>query len=214
MAKTKIHYPQWKTQAGTARSRRDADRGSLVDVIALTAETCGHSLSAAAAEMLADDLARFDEAAILAALARCRIELDGPLRAVEILSRIDDGRPDAKEAWAMMPTGEQDSVVWTEEMAQAWGAALPLLDAGDTAAARAAFCDTYQKLVIAARMRGEAPRWTPSLGLDVSGRELALRTAVSQGRTTAAQAEMLLGYSLGVPEPDKSFAQGGAKSLH
>jgi hypothetical protein len=213
MAKTKIHYPQWKMQTGSTSSRRTADRAALVDIIALTAEACGHPLSAAAAEMLADDLAGFDEASILAALACCRIELNGPLRVAEILSRIDDGRPDADEAWVMMPAGEPDSVVWTEEMARAWGIALPLLEADDPAAAQAAFRTAYEKLVIAARLRREAPRWMPSLGRDVAGRELALRAAVLKGRITAAQAEMLLGYSLGVPEPDETF-EGDLKSLH
>lgn len=214
MAKMKIHYPQWKAPTGGAPQRRRGDRATLADAIALTAETCGHSLSTAAAEMLADDLSAFDEADILAALARCRLELDGPLRAAEVLSRIDDGRPNADEAWAMMPSGEQDSVVWTEEMVQAWGSVLPLLNADDPAKAQAAFRIAYQKKVIAARMRGKAPQWTPSLGHDVAGRELALRQAMAKGRITAEQAEMLLGYALGVPAPEKTFSQKAIKSLH
>ncbi|TFW05725.1 hypothetical protein E4K72_11010 [Oxalobacteraceae bacterium OM1] len=212
MAKTKIHYPQWKTQSSPAR--RSTDRATLVDVIALTAEACGHPMSMAAAEMLADDLAGFDEQSLLGALARCRLELDGPLRAPEVLARIDDGRPDADLAWAMMPSGEHDSVVWTEEMAQAWGSVQLLLDGDDPGAAQAAFSAAYDKRVIAARLRGEPARWTPSLGRDVAGRELALRDAVSKGRMTAAQAEMLLGYAIGVPEPAETYAQEEVKNLH
>lgn len=221
MGKTKIHYPQWKTQAGSASLGGRTGRDRLVDTISLTAEACGQSLSAAAAEMLADDLCHFDSAAILAALARCRLELDGPLRIAEILSRIDDGRPDADEAWSMMPADEHDSVVWTEEMAQAWGGAQPFVNEGNVAAAQTAFRKAYEKSVLEARIRREAPRWTPSLGLDVAGREAALREAVKKGRTTAAQAEQLLGYplaaSVAADEKDR-FAleriQEALKSLH
>jgi hypothetical protein len=214
MGKMKIHYPQWKTRYGTASDGRHADRDRLANAIALTAEACGQPLSAPAAEMLADDLARFDEAAILSALARCRLELDGPLRIAEIVARIDDGRPDADEAWSLMPNDEYDSVVWTEEMARAWGVAQPLRDAGDLAAARSAFRKTYEKSVLEARIRNIAPRWTPSLGLDVDGRELALREAVTKGRTTAAQVEPLLGYPLDAAVDEGDLAQVGIKSLH
>lgn len=220
MAKTKIHYPQWKTQTGSAGLGGRAGRDKLVDAIALTAEACGQSLSPAAAEMLADDLGHFDSAAILAALARCRLELDGPLRIVEILSRIDDGRPGADEAWSMMPADEHDSVVWTEEMAQAWGGAQPFVIEGNIAAAQSAFRKAYDKSVLEARIRREAPRWTPSLGLDVAGREAALREAVNRGRATAAQAEQLLGYPLTASAADEEagFAleriREALKSLH
>lgn len=217
MAKTKIHYPQWKPQAGSASLGGQGERDKLVDVILLTAEACGQPLSPAAAEMLADDLSYFDDAAIFTALARCRFELDGPLRIVEVLSRIDDGRPDADEAWSMMPADEHDSIVWTDEMAQAWGVAQAFLNAGDIAAAQTAFRKAYEKLVLEARIRREAPRWMPSLGLDVSGRERALRDAVKKGRATAAQAEPLLGYPLGAAGEEDGFAmedKGGIKNLH
>jgi len=127
----KIHYPQWTSQDGLECSVYH-DGCELVEAILVTAEICGRILSPAAAETLAGDLADFDEAVILDALARCRMELQGPLRISEILSRIRDGRPDADEAWAMMPQDELASVVWTDEMAKAWGIVMPLLEAGDT----------------------------------------------------------------------------------
>lgn len=215
MGKTRMHYSQWTTQAG--REPLDDRRSPLADTIALTAEACGHPLSAPAADLLAEDLGRFDGAAVRAALARCRLELDGPLRLVEVLARLDDGRPDADEAWSMMPADERDSVVWTGEMAQAWGVAQPFIDAGDVAAAQAAFRKTYEKAVLEARIRREAPRWTPSLGLDVTGRERALRDAVRMERATAAQAALLLGYALGMSGEQGEFAtdiRGNNNSLH
>lgn len=210
----KTHYPQWQPQAGRSAGDGEDERDHLAAVIFLTAEACGHALSAPAAEMLADDLSRFDRAAVLAALARCRLELDGPLRIAEVLSRLDDGRPDADEAWLMMPADEHDSVVWTDEMAQAWGIAQPFMEAGDVAAAQSAFRKAYEKSVREARIRGEAPRWTPSLGLDVTGRERALRDAVRKDRATAAQAALLLGYTLGMSGEQGEFVQGDIKSLH
>jgi len=113
-----------------------------------------------------------------------------------------------------MPADEQESVVWTEEMAHAWGIAQPFLDQGDAAAARGAFRKAYEKAVLDARIHGKAPRWTPSLGLDVAGRELALREALKKGRTTAAQAELLLGHALDVPNGEHRLMQEELKSLH
>lgn len=215
MGKTRMHYSQWTTPVG--RDSLEDRRSPLADAISLTAEACGQPLSAPAAELLAEDLSRFDGAAVRAALARCRLELDGPLRLAEVLARLDDGRPDADEAWSMMPADEHDSVVWTDEMAQAWGIAQAFADAGNVAAAQAAFRKAYDKLVLEARIRREAPRWTPSLGLDVTGRERALREAVRMERATAAQATLLLGYALGKSEEQGEFAtgvQGDIKSLH
>jgi hypothetical protein len=214
MAKMKTHSPHWETPAASASRSRQADHERLADVISLTAEACGHPLSAQAAEMFADDLSDIDDAAIRAALARCRRELDGPLRIVEVLSRIDDGRPDTDEAWSMMPADEHESVVWTEEMAHAWGLAQPFLDAGDVATAQSAFRKTYEKSVLEARIAHKAPRWTPSLGLDVDGREMALRDAVTNGRVAIAQAELLLGHSLGMATEEAEIAQRDNMSLH
>jgi hypothetical protein len=214
MSKMKFYSPHWEMPAGPASRSRQADHERLADVIALTAEACGHPLSAPAARMFADDLSHIDDAAIRAALARCRRELDGPLRIVEVLSRIDDGRPDADEAWSMMPADEHESVVWTEEMAHAWGIAQPFLDAGEVAVAQVAFRKAYEKSVLEARIARKAPRWIPSLGLDVDGREMALRDAVTKGRATAAQAEQLLGHSLGKTGEEAEFAQRDNMSLH
>ena len=92
----------------------------------------------------------------------------------------------------MMPRDESATVVWTQDMASAWGIALPLLEEGDQVAARMAFVEQYRKLVQAARDRGEPARWTPSLGTDVGGRERALMDAVERGRLTAPHVAGLL----------------------
>lgn len=219
MKKMKIHYPQWSASDApyqdvrpVADARSAAPHRALVEAISITAEVCGRALSPSAAEMLAGDLKDLSESLLLSALARCRMELQGPLKATDILARIEDGRPDADEAWAMMPANEEASVVWTEEMASAWGAAQPFMNAGDPANARAAFRELYAKAVLEARVKRKPPHWMPSLGSDVAGRERALRDAVEKRRLSEAHVEQLLpATSIGT---EQIIAKINIKRLH
>jgi hypothetical protein len=193
MKKLRIRYPEAiAPETFEAGARAAVAAGALVEAILLTSEICGQALSPAAARILAGDLADFDEAAILGALARCRIEVHGRLKMVDIIVRIADGRPETEEAWNMLPMDEMTSTVWTEEIAHAWGLASPLLEAGDVAAARATFGEGYAKAVQQARIRREPVRWMPSLGSDVRGREAVVLDAVRKGRLTMTQASALL----------------------
>lgn len=187
---------------------------TLVEAIAVTAEICGAALSPAAAEILAKDLTEFDERQVLAALARCRLELEGALRLPEILARIDDGRPSVDEAWNMMPKNESASVVWTEEMAHAWGVAAPMLTEGDLAGARRAFCQAYLKAVLQARIHREQVRWLPSLGSDVASRERVLLDALKKRRLTAEHLEKLLPSGAASPQMEEIFSQLKIKNFH
>jgi len=163
----------------------------LLKALAVTAELTDTTLSEAAAGVMAEDLDRFPLNQVLAALTRCRRELKGRLTIADVIARIDDGRPGVEEAWAMLPKGEGASVVWTEEMAQAYGVACPLMDS-DEVAARMAFKESYTKALSAARNDGKPVKWTPSLGQDPWGRESALRQAVELGRLKAEHAARLL----------------------
>ena len=193
MKKLRIRYSQpIDSNTFEVATSAAAQGGALVEAILLTSEICGQTLSPAAARILAGDLADFDETAVLGALSRCRMEVHGRLKVADIVVRIADGRPDVDEAWNMLPCDEMASTVWTEEMAQAWGLALPLLEAGDAAGGRSVFGDSYARAVQQARMRREPVRWMPSLGSDVRGREAALLDAVSKGRLTVTQANALL----------------------
>ena len=215
MEKMKTHYPQWTSQDGLECGARYATPNRrLTDAISITAEVCGQALSPAAAEVLAEDLADFDEALILAALARCRMELQGPLKISDILARISDGRPDTDEAWAMLPQNEWASVVWTDEMAKAWGVATPLLEAGDAGNARAAFREVYDKAVLEARIRHEPPHWTPSLGRDVAERERTLLDALCKHRLSAAHVAQLLLSTSASMGAEKTVEQVNIKNLH
>jgi hypothetical protein len=87
-------------------------------------------------------------------------------------------KPGAEEAWAMIPKGEDDSVVWTQDMAVAFGAASPLMVDGDMIGARMAFKEVYERELA----KNIPTKWITSFGRDKSGREAALQDAVSQKR--------------------------------
>lgn len=94
-----------------------------------------------------------------------------------------DGRPGADEAWSIAVLGfdERVTIVWTAEIAEAWGIAKPVFDLGDEVGARVAFRDAYNRLVAAARAACRAPAWTAALGFDTAGRAKAIAAAVERG---------------------------------
>jgi hypothetical protein len=143
---------------------------ALLEAVVVTAELCGRVFSGPAARVFVADLSAYPEAQIIGALARCRRELKGLLTVADVVSRLDDGRPGVEEAWARMPQGEEQTVVWTAEAAQAFGVAAPLLRGGDAVAARMAFKETYTRLVAQARERAQPVEWLVSPGHDPNGR--------------------------------------------
>lgn len=166
----------------------------LLKAIAVTAELTDTRLSEAAARVMASDLAAYPEPSVLKALTRCRRELKGRLTIADVLTRIDDGRPGPEEAWAMIPHDEASSLVWTEEMATAFGVAKSLIAEGEKIPARMAFLERYKTLVREARDQGKPVRWTPSLGHDSAGREAVLIEAQRLGRLTQQHVAGLLPY--------------------
>lgn len=96
----------------------------------------------------------------------------------------DDGRPGAEEAWAIAcrSTDEGDTIVWTQETAEAFGIAKAVLAAGDEVGARMAFREAYGRLVDAARARRVAVNWSASIGTDPARRQCAINAAVDAGR--------------------------------
>lgn len=163
----------------------------LLEAIMGTAEIMGRQMTATGGKMLLRDLAGFPAPVVIKALSRCRMELRTFPTTADILARIDDGRPGAEEAWAMIPQDESTSVVWSDEMAEAYGVCRGLLD-DDPIAARMAFKESYTRIVSDARAAKRAPKWTPSLGHDPRGREVAIEVAVAKGRLSAAHALDLL----------------------
>lgn len=106
-----------------------------------------------------------------------------PADVLQRLPKESDGRPEADEAWAiaLRARDERDTVVWTSEIAEAWNAALPVLD-GDEIGARMAFKAAYARITERNRSTGVAARWTVSLGFDTARREEVVTHAVREGR--------------------------------
>lgn len=173
-------------------------RLSILKAVAVTAECLGTALSEAAARAMLADLEAFPPNAVLDALSRCRRELTGRLTLAAILDRIEDGHPAADEAFAMLPKSEYDAAMMTAEMAEAWGVARGLLDAGELTAARMAFREAYGRAVAVSRGRGVKPRWflsAPSRGHQdarAAACDAAVREAVDRRRLTHVEAAGLL----------------------
>lgn len=172
---------------------RELGEDELVRAIAITAEVLGTEFSRDAAKALHRVLAPFGKEAVILALRRCMYECRGRLTPAEIVSRIDDGRPGAEEAWGMVASLNDDaSVCWTEEMATAWGVARHALEAGDKIGARMAFKEKYQQELMKARTEAKPARWSMSLGNSPAERTAAIEAAISAGRIGQEHGSKLL----------------------
>lgn len=165
----------------------------LIEAIAVTAELCGRVFSEAAARVFVADLSGYDEREVVGALSRCRREVKGLLTIGDVISRLDDGRPGAEEAWAMCPKSESESVILTQEMGTAYGIASSLIDSGDLVQARMAFLEKYRSEVSRNREQRLKVEWFPSLGTNKAGRESALLDAVRLGRISEKHARSVCG---------------------
>lgn len=127
--------------------------------------------------------------------------------------RVMDGRPAAEEAWSIVARSLNDegvTIVWTQEMAEAFGVALGLQD--DRIAARMAFKEAYQRLVQEARAQGKAVTWSPSLGHDAAGREGPIVAAVKDGRLTI-EALKLIPFTGPMPPEIKALMADKQKAI-
>lgn len=165
------------------------EQAELAAALCATAETLGHTMSAGAAELMSEDLADYQMEDIAAALRACRRELTGKLTLAAILQRVQaaDGRPEPNEAWslAIAASDEFDSVVLTDEIQLALGAARAILDAGDKVGARMSFLSAYQRLVDTARRENRPVKWSLSPGFDQQRRLMAVEEAGRLGRLPA-----------------------------
>lgn len=100
----------------------------------------------------------------------------------------NDGRPGADEAWAIavQSVDEGATVVWTAEIAEAWGAVRSVMALGDEVGARVAFRDAYNRIVHAARCARRPMEWSAALGTDKARQVDGIRRAVELGRLPMA----------------------------
>ncbi len=172
-------------------------RAEIAQALIVTAEVMGQTLSREAIRAMATELSAYPPEWVAPALRRCQRELNR-LSLKAILERLDDGHPGPEEAWAICPNTEADTVVWTEQIAEAYAVAAPLIGIDDVAA-RMAFREAYDRILRRAREQRLEARWHPSLGHDASGRTAALESAVAKGRLTRGYAD-----KLALPDPDRS----------
>jgi hypothetical protein len=130
------------------------------------------------------------------------------LNVKNVVERIQtaDARVGADEAWAtaILALDERETVVWTQESAEAFDIVRPLLDSGDEIGARVAFRDAYNRLCSRSVSDGYKPVWIVSSGWDSEKRREVLRKAVDVGRISASYARGLL------PPPEASQERIGA----
>jgi len=132
------------------------------------------------------------EAALVAHVAACKFA-PTPADIVERLTA-NDGHLGPEAAWslALQAQDEHATIVWTAEVAEAFGVAKPVLDAGDEVGARKAFLETYARALAAARARLAPASWSVSLGQDPQRRAEALLEAQRHGRLPAQTVARLL----------------------
>lgn len=160
---------------------------TLTEAVKGTYAVIGQSTTDTELAMVVSDLSIYPPPAVMTALTRCRRELKR-ITLSEIIDRLPGAHPGVEEAWAMMQVAmrnEQATIVWTDEMREAYGVVAPLAD--DPIAARMAFKEKYQALVGEARAAGTLVRWTVSLGHDPNQRQAVIEAAVAAGRLTREQ---------------------------
>lgn len=201
---------------------RDADKREFVDLLTEIADYYDRKLTPGAIAIYWRGLADLSLEVVRAA---CNAHLQDPKagaympKVADLLRLVEsaggaDGHPGPDEAWAIASAARDEggSVVWTQQISDAFfAAAMPLLDAGDPIAARKAFQERYTHEIDAARRAGTPARWTPSLGTDPQRRTRAIEAAVRDGRLEAQYAQRLLPHSEAVsPTAIQAIADASA----
>ena len=119
-------------------------------------------------------------------------------------------RPAGDEAWAIAvrAADEAETVVWTEEIAEAWGIAKPVFEGGDEVGARMAFRASYERLTADAKVAGIPAKWVVSQGHDPERRAIAVERAQVAGLLPAPVVEQFVPLleSRKEPEPTTDVA--------
>lgn len=165
-------------------SNRDIDW--LAGELAATAEAMGQVISENTVALMVADFRCFSKHQLKEALHRVRMECTGKLTPKAVLDQLDaiQGRLGADEAFALVlkATDETQTVVWTDEIAQAWTACAPMLKGRDQVGARMAFKQAYERIVQDARAQLKRPVPAVSLGSDQKLRIVAVDLAHKHGR--------------------------------
>lgn len=164
----------------------DHDTAWLIEELGATMELSGQQIRPAALALLASDLSHIEKPLLRMALARIRAEHKGQILTGTVLQYVDHamGRLLPAEAYALALSSADDraTIVWTNEIAESWAIAAPLLGAGDKFGARQAFIEAYARVTGEARALRQLPTVQVSLGHDPEGRTRAIQEAITAGR--------------------------------
>ena len=128
-----------------------------------TAEMLGKNFTNNQLVLFAESIAKHDQGQVIDALRRVREECQF-FSLAEVLNRIDDGRPEAEEAWSLVSFDESETIVINNDFGKAMAVAESAYLSGDKVGAKFAFKEKYKSTVSAARSRGEKVNWFISFG--------------------------------------------------
>lgn len=197
----------------------EQDTDWLMEELGATMELSGQQIRPAALALLASDLSHIAKPLLRMALARIRAEHKGQILTGTVLQYVDHamGRLLPAEAYALALSSADDraTIVWTNEIAEAWAVASPLLNAGDKFGARQAFMESYGRITGEARAQRQLPRVQVSLGYDQEGRTRALHEAIAAGRIPGGLESLSddLRDQLQIPAPRAALALPAPESM-
>lgn len=165
----------------------DKEHEAVVKTLAIVCEVTQTEYSAPARLLVVKQLSAYPARQVLASLERCAAECRFKLTLADVISRLDDGRPGAEQAWASFPKSEEIAGVVTDEMSVAWGAAASLY-ASDHVGARMAFKEAYEREIRQARASGKPPVWRVSPGFDKASTEGVAIEGMKAGLLSPASA--------------------------
>ena len=159
----------------------------------------GKQISTGAMRIVVESLKKYPLEALLDALERhlkTSRYAPAPKDIIDLLEA-KNAHISADEAWAIVieSLDENATVVLTQEMAEARGIALPIIEAGDMIGARMAFKEAYARIILSA----DKPQWFVSEGWDSARRIDAVKKAVQLGRLPAASAKAYLPVPVDFP---------------
>lgn len=175
----------------------DHDKRDFMDELNLAFQAARQPLpSPQVLRLFWDRLAPYPLPMVLAAIGR-HIDTSEfaptPASILKHLPKMSGGRPEADEAWAIAirSADERETVVWTQEIAEAWAIAAPVFD-GDEIGARMAFKAAYARIVDRNRGANLAPQWAVSQGFDAQRRIEVVEQAVRAGRLQLSHAQAVV----------------------
>lgn len=169
---------------------------NIAQALTVAFQFVGQPMPDVAIAEMAQDLTSYQESDVLAALKRCRSELKS-IKFSDILDRLPGGHPGPEEAWATIASAMRDesrSLIWSDEMREAYGLANNVGD--DPVQARMVFKEIYTKAVSEARAQQKKPCWSVSRGTDKADHERVISEGLRKGQLTTDYAQRLL------PHPD------------